>query len=138
MNLGPLTTCPACNGAVRSVASAGRFRQYRGAARELPADLAVPTCTSCGALWFDGPTTDKLTAAFEFRPAPPASARHRVPRFAIVVGKNSAGVYPISGQVSRGRFELLVRRPTVSPRNAPQPALTANDQPKQLTEVNAL
>jgi hypothetical protein len=142
MNLEPLTTCPACNGPVHVVASVGRVREYRGVRCELPADLSVPTCANCGALWFDGPTTQRLTASFERqrRAAVFEPVRQHVAKLAaIVVRVNSASVHVLPVPASRGRFDMFEHRSyrLVQKSAASPPLSTAKGDAPQLTDINA-
>lgn len=48
----PTTTCHICGGDVRPVTGPGRVRSYKGISGfEIPADLAIPTCSTCGRCW---------------------------------------------------------------------------------------
>jgi len=60
-----LKTCPACGGPIRMVTGPGRTFACGSVMAELPADLAIPTCASCGEEWHDAETTEKLDRWFE-------------------------------------------------------------------------
>ena len=50
--------------AVEPIAVAGRRSPFCNFPDlEIPADLAIPTWSNCGAEWIDGPTAEKLDAA---------------------------------------------------------------------------
>ena len=59
-------TCPQCGkGKISPLRKRGRTAQYKGFALEVPAELEIPTCGTCGAEWMDGATARKLDAALE-------------------------------------------------------------------------
>ncbi len=59
--------CPACGeGRVEPAKRAGRRLTHRNLPDvELPAGLAIPTCTACGEEWFDAKTTEAVQRAVE-------------------------------------------------------------------------
>jgi hypothetical protein len=58
--------CPECGSRLTLDARAGRLRRYRGEdGYEIPADMVIPTCTNCGALWLDSTMVTQLSSAFE-------------------------------------------------------------------------
>lgn len=58
--------CYECGGAVELRAAPGRTMPYRNmTALELPADLELPTCTSCGEMFLNERLTDKVDAVLE-------------------------------------------------------------------------
>jgi hypothetical protein len=57
--------CHFCGGANRGVSGPGRYKSYRGVRCELPADLEIDTCTSCGREWMSDEQIDIMSDAFE-------------------------------------------------------------------------
>jgi hypothetical protein len=59
-------TCPQCGkGKIAPLRKRGRTAQYKGFALAVPAEIEIPTCSSCGAEWVDGATATKLDKALE-------------------------------------------------------------------------
>jgi transcriptional regulator with XRE-family HTH domain len=55
--------CAECGDLVRLVTGPGRVEEYRrGVSLPVPAELAIPTCPSCGERYFDAAARDALTA----------------------------------------------------------------------------
>lgn len=67
--------CHFCGEATRSVAGPGRWQMYRGVRCELPADLAIDTCTVCGREWLADADIAVMSASLE-RQRLAASAPH--------------------------------------------------------------
>jgi Zn-finger nucleic acid-binding protein len=58
--------CPECGGVLIIERREGRIRNYRGGAGyEIPADMSIPTCHQCGALWMDSAMASELGRLFE-------------------------------------------------------------------------
>ena len=58
--------CLECGSPVVLTRGPGRFRRYRGEdGYEIPADLEVPTCATCGALWMDTVMVKRIGQVFE-------------------------------------------------------------------------
>jgi len=51
--------------AVVGLARAGRVMAYKNMELEVPADVVVPTCESCGAMWIDEAAATALDGALE-------------------------------------------------------------------------
>ena len=72
--LGPEDPCPSCGGAIVAQQGPGRFTSYRGeAGYSMPAEIDIPTCSTCGAEWVDSATLTRLDAALELQRAARAS-----------------------------------------------------------------
>lgn len=59
--------CRECGeGSIASVARPGRFMRYKTMPRlEIPAEVAIPTCSKCGAEWINNKTADSIDEALE-------------------------------------------------------------------------
>lgn len=65
-----LDVCYECGGHdLFRVSGPGRSRTSRGFTYEVPADLAILTCQTCGTEWPTGEDLDKLSAAREAQQA---------------------------------------------------------------------
>ncbi|MFI5296545.1 MAG: hypothetical protein ACHREM_00485 [Polyangiales bacterium] len=121
--LGPCLDCGA--GTVRGVRRPGRVRRARGGAEmEIPADVSIPTCQSCGVETVDAATAERLAAldasAVPAVPAVPEPVRNLgVPMVPEPVPMTAMAVTNTSGTVQS--------RPLKQQRNAAiQNAMSAN------------
>jgi hypothetical protein len=84
--LRPEDPCPNCGGALAVQTGPGRRMPYRGeSGYDVPADIAVPVCTECGADWMDSASVALLGTALEVQRAARIKARTVEPRSAITV-----------------------------------------------------
>jgi hypothetical protein len=58
--------CPQCGkGKICPLAKRGRTAQYKGFVLDVPTELEIPTCSTCGAEWIDPATATRVDAALE-------------------------------------------------------------------------
>jgi len=60
-----LTKCHFCGGRIDARSGPDRWAAYRGVRCEIPAELAVDTCTACGREWLEDAEIAVISAAFE-------------------------------------------------------------------------
>ncbi len=57
--------CSKCTGLVVPMQKEGRYYEYRGVYIQVPKDVVIPRCTSCGEEWLDTLLTERLAAVLE-------------------------------------------------------------------------
>lgn len=116
-----LDVCFNCGGEVRRIARAGRVHKQGGQSYKIPADLALLTCTECGARWINRAEAKAIARAIEAQQkeaAEATEAKRRKPALRLITtkAKKSAPSKPAktpakAAQTTRGTKVAKSTRP---------------------------